>query len=271
MQRPKRKRLSLLLICVIVLQLLLSAAADDSTAEISSQAQSSWDAIMEQFMKDHYVIDGTIAFGYKNLATGEEHYILPDKLMLAASIYKVPLNMYYTNKIYNGELSWDMEVYGVDYSRVIEWSIINSNNEYSIGLWQKIGNFTEFRDAMRPLINEEGTELDPIFYRENYFSTRQIICFLDELYNHSEEYPRVMECMLQAKPNQYFRENDHGLEVAQKYGYLDGDYSVTNNCGIIFTDEPIALAVLTTNAYKGYKCIVDYGELMIDYVNSTIS
>ncbi|MCQ2558674.1 MAG: class A beta-lactamase-related serine hydrolase [Oscillospiraceae bacterium] len=224
-----------------------------------------WDEIMEEFVQQHKVIPGTITAGYKNLVTGEEHYFDPDTLLLSASMYKVPLNMYWSNQVYKGEQDWDFIVKGHKYSDVIKWSIVNSDNEFSMALCDKFGGLRPYREAMLPLVGETADSVDPQFFRNNYYTSRQMIFCLEELFTNSEIYPQVIDLMKIAKPGKYFKEHDHNLEIAHKFGYLFEGHSVANDCAIVYAGEPFAIVVFTCNAYRGYEFLVDFFDMMVAY------
>ncbi len=71
-----------------------SAEAADSLADRLSLSYSemSWDEIVERLLEAHK-IRASVALGYRNLVTGEEHYYNGDDYMAACSMYKLPLCM----------------------------------------------------------------------------------------------------------------------------------------------------------------------------------
>ena len=259
--------ISLLLAACLALGLMPSAMAEGTAKEYPDSffEGRTWEELVDELIQECKIQDGTFSAGYKNLVTGEEHYYDPDTLYLSASMYKVPLNMYWSNQVYNGNIDWSFTAGGVAYDTVIEWSIVNSNNEFSEALCTKIGSLREYRTAMLPFVGETEDSVDPLFFRNNYYNAKQMIFCLDELYTNSEQYPRVLELMKKAKPGKYFKEHDNGVEIAHKFGYLFEQHSVSNDCGIIYTEDPIALVVFTCNAYHGYNFLVQYCDMMIAY------
>lgn len=262
-----KKLISFLLPLCILLALCSQAFAEDGY-DSDYFSSRSWDEIIAEFIESHATFKNQACFGYKNLVTGEEHFYNGDKYMFGASVYKLPLNMLYASKIAGGELSWDSQVGGYPLSYAMENSVVWSNNEISGALWHALGNFTQFRDAIAPLVGEEPGVPDEIYYKENYFTARQIIFCLNELYSGGEEsYPRILEFMLRAEPERYFRMHPHEFEIAHKYGYLQSSDShlYINDCGIVFTDEPFAIVAFTDNINRPADVIADYCDLMIAY------
>ena len=63
-------------------------------------AAPDWDAVIEDFFEENNIDPQTVTLGYYNTVTGEEHYHRGDAELTAGSITKVPLNMYFAEKIY---------------------------------------------------------------------------------------------------------------------------------------------------------------------------
>ena len=80
-----------------------------------AEDDGSWDKLIADFL-DKYEDRNkscSITLGYRNLVTGEEHFYKGGEYMVTCSMYKVPLNMYFTEKVYNGEMDWATEIGGV--------------------------------------------------------------------------------------------------------------------------------------------------------------
>ena len=72
-----------------------------------------WDEIMAEFLRRKYAAAENVGVVYYNTVTGETHMINGDEYFYAASLYKLPLNMYFGEKIYNGEMSMDDKIYNL--------------------------------------------------------------------------------------------------------------------------------------------------------------
>ena len=95
--------------------LCLTAVLCPAALAAPVEDDGSWDKIIENFL-DKYEDRNkscSITLGYRNLVTGEEHFYKGGEYMVTCSMYKVPLNMYFTEKVYNGEMDWDTEIGGV--------------------------------------------------------------------------------------------------------------------------------------------------------------
>ncbi len=132
---------SLLLIILLLSAQPLSAAAEEGAADSTPD----WDGIVQALLTKYGASDTQVAVGYLNLITGEEHYLNPDTYMGAASMFKLPLCMYFTEQLENGRITWDEQARGSSYKAVQDLVLIESSNEHAQTLWELLGGFTEFR------------------------------------------------------------------------------------------------------------------------------
>lgn len=263
MERIRKPVLFFIILC------LLAAVPGFAFAERESEFEGkSWDDVTAGLIEKYGLAENNIALGYINLVTGEEHYYNGDRYMVAASVYKVPLNMYYARMVAQGEMDWETEVYGIKYEWLMEDSIINSNNNYAEILWHSLGkgNYNSYRRQIAPLMGEDADTVDPKFYENNFFTPEQVIYCLRLLYEEQDQFPRIIETMQKAEPDNYFKLYEKRFDIAHKYGFLQEEYHThVNDCGIAFTDDPIALVIFTDNAPKAYEIITEYCTLMCDY------
>ena len=195
-----------------------------------------------------------IAAGFKNTVTGETRFLNPDSYIYAASVYKIPLNMYYADEIAAGKMSMDTPVGGVKYELLMNSSIVSSNNENAHKLRTAVTwDFREYQDLMLDRYffprKDERPEIDSIFYTDHYYNQRMVINFLSLLYDKPEIYGYITDKMKEAMPrDSLFKGIDTGYEVAHKYGLFNvGDYQALNDVGIVYTPEPILISMFTKN------------------------
>lgn len=248
--------------------LLPACFADDAGQTANEKFDGkTWDDIMAEFMEQHSITTAEeFTCGYINLVTGETHYINPDQYMVSGSMYKVPINMIFAEKLSRGEISWDTVYGGLTYKQVQELTIRESNDQYAEVLWNALGGYMEYRRQLAPVCGEDPDTVDAMFYKNNFFTPTQVIYYLNTLYNNQDTYPGVIDNMLLAHPGKYFLAHDHDVEIGHKYGYLDTDYHFyLNDSAICFTTEPIGIVVFTDNANKPYEILADYCDLMIEW------
>lgn len=212
-----------------------------------------------------------IATGFKNTVTGETRFLNPDVFIYAASVYKIPLNMYYADKIAAGEMEMNTPVGGVRYELLMNSSIVSSNNNNAQKLRDAAAwNFRDYQDMMierylYPNREERPSEIDPIFYVSHYYNQRMVINFLTVLYEEPEVYGYIIDKMKISMPrDSLFKGIDTGYEVAHKYGLftIDG-YQALNDVGIVYTPEPILISMFTKNTSA--VPIAKYLVLMVDW------
>lgn len=89
----------------------------------------------------------------------------------------------------------------------------------------------------------------------------------------------ILECMREAEPERFFRYTEQSYDVAHKYGFWQDEYFVnvyTNDCGIVYTDEPIALVMFTNKIAveqdyeRDQKLLSAYCAAMCEYTQYQI-
>ncbi len=240
--------------------------------EVDISQLSDWEKLIYEFLEAYKIDPDTVSFAYYNTVTEEEHYFQGDKAMTAASLKKLPLNMYYAEKLYNGEIDWDTTYGGVSYKLVQEYSLRYSNNEYTDILINAIGDYPTYRRAMLPYIGLEEEDVEFSYLTVNEFTAEEMMYCLKLLYADPERYPGVMENMLLATPGEYFEQKTEDYEIAQKYGwYVQDGHNCINCVGIVDTEDPILLAVFSDNCSMGKDILGEYCALMVGYTEETVA
>lgn len=263
----KKRKIPALLLAMLLFAAALSLP---SAAEDVRFDGKSWETITEEFLADWHVADAyRIAIGYENLVSGERGFFQGDQSMVACSVYKVPLNMLLSERIYNGEMDFDTLIEGIPYSYIEENSIVHSSNEMAEAAQRVFRDYADYRAALCPLLGEDADEVDYNFLHRNVFTPRQILHCLKMLYDEPERYPRVLDYMLVSNPADTLIASLRGeLAVAHKYGFLEAeDHTYFNDVGIVYTDEPFALAVFTADLGAAAPMIAAYAALMRDYTD----
>lgn len=248
----------------LLLTLLPSARAmyDDETF-----AGKSWEEVVQGLMDEYGVKPDSVAMGYCNTVTGETHYHRGDAYMVAASMYKVPINMVFTERVAKGELDWDTKISGLTYSTLLEWTIINSDNDAAEKLWNKLGGYQKYRKAICPYMGVDAATVDKMFWKNNYFTAEQMIYCLTLLQENPERFPRLEETMKRAEPNRWFNAHAQEYEIAHKFGYFsEPGHLYINDCAICYTDDPICIVLFTDSVgARATSFMADFCSLMCDY------
>ena len=252
------------------------AAEAGGLAPESAAGQTDWETRLLLMLQEHDANPDTIGAGYYNLATGEEHYYNGDQYRVSGSMYKVPLNMLFLDWIAEGKITMDEPIGGYRYAQLLEGTIIDSNNEYAKLLWDYAGATIEtnpastlyhrYRILIAPIMGEDPDNVDDKYYENNFFTPRQMITCLRQLYDGGERYDRLIETMQRAEPEKYFKLRERRFNIAHKYGwYAEDPILYLNDCALCFTEDPIAIVLFTTGTENAYGVLTDFCTLMCDY------
>lgn len=241
-----------ILACMAALLIGLSLRMPVLAAEPDS-AERSWEEISAAVMAEYGMTEDGVYAGYLNLVTGEEHYINGDDYFRAASMYKVPLCMYFAEHLGDGTIDWSIYEQYFTFESVRDAVLIDSDNEQAMFLFNTfLGGYDQFRILTQPYMGvEPGSELIEVTMYNNY-TPREFINCLQLLYNEPERFPGIIETMQKAMTNRFFKLNEPRFRIAHKPGWMSPpDYyvPVLNDCAICFTTQPIAL-VMFTNSYN---------------------
>lgn len=242
----------------VITPLEAGGAAPDAPAQEEDLA-----ALFEAFRAEHSLTEDNFAVSYYDTVTGESYDWNETQMLVAASTYKLPLNLYYYELENAGEITPDTMITegGATLDRCHYLSIVESNNEISHALLYRIGTFPVYKEAMRKYFTMTDEEIDPKYYRNNFYCTRMMMDTLKYVYERAEEFPELLEYMKQSHPqNDYFKKYVTDVEIAHKYGSFEG---AENDVGIFYTERPFLLAVYTQSA--GVEIVSQAAKLAYDY------
>lgn len=256
----KRRGGALLLLTSMLLALTAGVSAADA-----EPAEDTLEARVAQFMEENYLNEQNFSMSYYNTVTGESYAFEDTHMMIAASTYKLPLNLYYYQQELAGEIAPDALIAGVyRLSDCHYQSLVWSNNEISEAMLYQIGSFQEYKQTMRTFTDMTDDEIDPRYYSGNLYCTRMMMDALKYLYDHAADYEEMLSYMKEASPqNGYFRKYVTECEVAHKYGSFEG---AENDTGIIYAGQPFLLAVYTQDV-AGEEICAKAARLMKDYTD----
>ena len=252
---------------------VLSAYGTESLPEplITVSEADTWESIMQRLLEKYGADESTVGIGYYNTRTGEEQYLNADKYRVSASMFKIPLNMIYADRVSSGEMAMDSAVYGMPYNWLQMRTIVYSDNERACNLWDNLGGYSVFKTLQIPYLgNDPAEDIGWNYQVDNFYTPREFIHMMRMLYEEPTRFPGVLENMLEATPHSYFRQYDHRYPVAQKYGFVEqnedtGHHTYLTTCGIAFTRDPCCLVVFTDNVTYAYDLISEYCTVMCDY------
>lgn len=212
---------------------------------LSVHAEDSLETEMEAFREKYHLGKSNFSLCYYNTVTGEEYRYNEDAMMVAASTYKLPLNMYYYEMEARGEIAPDAYIpnSGTTLDVCHRMSLVYSDNDTSMALLYNLGNFRTYKDCMRTYFTAEDVPLQ--YYADNFYSTAMMMDALKYLYSHEADFAEMIGYLKEACPGAYFKRYITDCEIAHKFGSFEG---AENDVGIIYASQPFLLAVYTQNA-----------------------
>ena len=248
-----KKLISALLAVLLLAAPVLAADEPDTLA-------ARFDALRAEYHLD----ETNFAVSYYNTVTGEEYNWNETAMFTAASTFKLPLNLYYYELQNEGKISGDTVLTegGATLDRCHYLSLVESNNELSIAMLYRIGDFRTYKETMRRYFTMTDDEIDPKYYQDNYYCTRMMMDALKYLYAHADEFPEMLDYMEQSLPRDAYFLHDLADEVtiAHKYRSSEG---AENDTGIFYTEQPFLLAVYTQSV--GERIVALAADLAYDY------
>lgn len=263
----KRSRLRRALAAVLFVAWISAAVCAPACAEAPSPEETADTRTLAQVvdeLREEYRLNETnFSVSYYNTVTGESYAWNDTYMMLAASTYKLPLNLYYYELERAGTLDADSPIGGTTLANAHFRSIVNSENEISHAMIDAIGSFPEYKQAMRKYFDMRDEEIDPVYYADNHYCTRMMMEVLQYLYENADDYPELLEYLLQACPDMYAKRYVTEYAVAHKYGSYAG---YENDVAIIYAKQPFLLAVYTYNV-GGEEICAQFARELTDYTD----
>ena len=137
------KKIGMLLLVTALLLAHAPCASAEADLDDARFAHKTWQEVIEDFLDEHGANPAKVACGWCNTVTGEEQYFNGDQYMTSGSMYKVPMNMIFAEKVHNGEISWDSFVGGYRYEYALHATIVDSNNDVARGMWEYLGGYQD--------------------------------------------------------------------------------------------------------------------------------
>ena len=218
------------------------------------------------------------SFIYYNLETEERLAFNEDLYMNAASIYKVGLSLVAYNMVECGEitledlvyyspwqyqggtgiLQYDLSFGALPLGTLIEYTIKYSDNIAATMVYSYIGGWNNFKWRLFEILGIDYGDYD------NVTSARvelEVLKYIYENRNNSN-YKTLIDYLKNTdfhdRLDKYLPQNI----VAHKIG---SDEGYTHDVGIVFTEEPYIVIMMTDNVYNGPDKIADISKAMYLY------
>ena len=215
-----------------------------------------------------------LSIGFCYTATGESWYYNADVFMYSASLYKVPVCMLMGEREVAGEFTGQDTIQGSTVEYLEQCALIHSNNDYGHVLASYLGGSRGGKCSDQAIAFTDLPEdyFPSEFFDSSYYSARFMTQVMETLYQGGEErFPRVIDCMLQAQPEEYLNLSlKDRFPVAQKYGAYEQDIGYNNNhiAAIVYTPHPIIVVIMTRNVGYYQYHMASIGAFLADYALS---
>ena len=144
--------------------------------------------VMEQFRSDYGLNEQNFSLCYYDTVTGEEYRYNDGCFMVAASTFKLPLNLYYYELEQSGQLSPDSLVGGMRLADAHYQSLVWSNNDVSIAMLYNLGSFRTYKELMRKYFTMEDSQITSAYYADNNYCTAMMLDALRYLYERRDQF-----------------------------------------------------------------------------------
>ncbi len=196
-----------------------------------------------------------------------------EKTFEAASLYKLPLAMYFCDQVDSKNLNlassleytedsirnegWNPigEAYGIGaqipLQELLESSLANSDNIAAAILYNHLGGWEEFANVEQQYSSYAAKPQEPL---DNVCSAKQVLDELRLVQDNPKRYGLIISSLSQAQNDEYLNAHIPNGTMAQKYGQVDG---VTNAAGFSKIGVPYRIVVLSHTG----QCDQDAGRV----------
>lgn len=246
-------------LCALLLCLSLCTAA------FADGEDPDWDAVSAAVLEKYGVSESDVHAGYRNLVTGEEHYLNGDEYVVAASMFKVPLCMLATEELQKGNIDWSIYEQYFSFESVLEDILIDSSNERAYFLCDTfLGGYNEFRVKTASYYGVEPGSEPMEQTMVNMYTAREFINCLELLYKQSDRFPGIIDTMQKAMTDRFFKTNEPRFRIAHKPGWISEDL-ILNDCAICYTTQPIAIVLFTRGGATSEEFLSAWCTAMCEY------
>ena len=187
--------------------------------------------------------------------TDETWFYNPDEWMYGVNWSKLPISMYFAEKLAKGELSKDTVITGITLEYALQTVLESSSGPsiYSMLTYlggNSVSNCAELVPQYAGLPEDYYTDE---FYQESYYTARIMHEVTKTLYRGGDErFPNVLEYMKKSQPWDMFNRDDYirnNFSAAQAHAasWGDGAGDFIHCTGVLYTPTPIVLTIMMKN------------------------
>lgn len=233
---------------------------------------------------EQYKGNNEIGIVYKNFSTGYRYAQEDKHYFTAASTIKVVYAMKIYDRIRNGELSKDADIYyNPKFLEEGNGRITNNTKQDSYKLDYVIQNMIQYSDntATNMLMGnsatasafvvkylaELGVTLPQAEAQKNRITPAMMEVVWTKLYKERDKYPELIKYLEDSKEGEWIKEGIPDKKVASKYGALDANYHDT---AIVFGDKDYILLIYTNNLRNSGQSIKDIAKKIDEITNNNM-
>lgn len=233
---------------------------------------------------EQYKGNNEIGIVYKNFSTGYRYAQEDKHYFTAASTIKVVYAMKIYDRIRNGELSKDADIYyNPKFLEEGNGQITNNTKQDSYKLDYVIQNMIQYSDntATNMLMGnsatasafvvkylaELGVTLPQVEAQKNRITPAMMEVVWTKLYKERDKYPELIKYLEDSKEGEWIKEGIPDKKVASKYGALDANYHDT---AIVFGDKDYILLIYTNNLRNSGQSIKDIAKKIDEITNNNM-
>ena len=233
---------------------------------------------------EQYKGNNEIGIVYKNFSTGYRYAQEDKHYFTAASTIKVVYAMKIYDRIRNGELSKDADIYyNPKFLEEGNGQITNNTKQDSYKLDYVIQNMIQYSDntATNMLMGnsatasafvvkylaELGVTLPQAEAQKNRITPAMMEVVWTKLYKERDKYPELIKYLEDSKEGEWIKEGIPDKKVASKYGALNANYHDT---AIVFGDKDYILLIYTNNLRNSSQSIKDIAKKIDEITNNNM-
>lgn len=233
---------------------------------------------------EQYKGNNEIGIVYKNFSTGYRYAQEDKHYFTAASTIKVVYAMKIYDRIRNGELSKDADIYyNPKFLEEGNGQITNNTKQDSYKLDYVIQNMIQYSDntATNMLMGnsatasafvvkylaELGVTLPQAEAQKNRITPAMMEVVWTKLYKERDKYPELIKYLEDSKEGEWIKEGIPDKKVASKYGAIETNYHDT---AIVFGDKDYMLLIYTNNLNNSGQSIKNIAKKIDEITNKNM-
>ena len=233
---------------------------------------------------EQYKGNNEIGIVYKNFSTGYRYAQEDKHYFTAASTIKVVYAMKIYDRIRNGELSKDADIYyNPKFLEEGNGQITNNTKQDSYKLDYVIQNMIQYSDntATNMLmgnsatasafvvkyLSEMGVTLPQVEAQKNRITPAMMEVVWTKLYKERDKYPELLKYLEDSDDGEWIKEGIPDKKVASKYGAIETNYHDT---AIVFGDKDYMLLIYTNNLNNSGQSIKNIAKKIDEITNKNM-